>query len=150
MKSRFDWRAAYFHLVSLVGIVVLIIAAITAGHGVLKLAFPALSVDQYNWERIQSFESYKRSLDPDRVKSSRRPVVASDSIEAERGDISDDELRRQWQEERGLLIEGQRRTGLWSLVESLVTAIVVMPIFWWHRRAAKMLKEPETDEEPSK
>ncbi len=148
MKSRFDWRSAYFHLVSLVGIIVIIIAAITAGHGILKLAFPALSMDQYNWERTQSFESYKRNQDPGSVKMPRRPV--EDTVAAESADISDDELRRMWQDERDLLIEGQRRRGLWSVIESMVTIVIVLPIFWWHRRSAKLLKEPDSDEEQTK
>ena len=147
MKSRFDWRAAYFHLVSLVGIIVLIIAAITTGHGILKLAFPALSMDQYNWERVQSFESYKRNLDPGHAKTPRGPMAVEDTITSDREDVPEDELRRQWQDEREMLIQGQQRRGLWSVIESLVTVVVVMPIFWWHRRAAKLLKEPEKDEE---
>ena len=106
MKSKFDWRAAYFHLVSLVCIITLIIGAINAGQGILKLAFPVLSMDQYTWERVQSFEAYKRNQEPMMVKSPRQPVPVEDTVAAEATEPTDEELRKQWQGERSLLIEG--------------------------------------------
>jgi hypothetical protein len=146
MKSKLDWRAAYFHLVSLVCIITLIIGAINAGQGILKLAFPVLSMDQYTWERVQSFEAYKRNQEPMMVKSPRPPVPVEDTVAAEAPEPTDEELRKQWQDERGLLIEGQRRRGLWSLVQALVIIVIVLPIFWWHRRATKLLKDNESSQ----
>ena len=46
MKSKFDWKAAYFHLVSLVGVSIILISVIGAGHAVLSLALPTLSMNQ--------------------------------------------------------------------------------------------------------
>ena len=94
------------------------------------------------------------------VKSPRRPVPVEDTVAAESTEPTNEELRQQWQDERSLLIEGQRRRGLWSLVEALVIIVIVLPVFWWHRRAqadrglikvhrraAKLLKDTESGQE---
>ena len=148
MKSKFDWRAAYFHLVSLVAMIVILIAAINVGHGVLQLAFPALSMNQYDWEQVESFQAYKDS------RGARRPKIDPDAqpkrpdtpAEVSGGQESDQELRQAWQERKTIMVEGQRRRGLWTLVEALVTALIVFPIFWWHRHQAKRLKDIEIAE----
>lgn len=141
MKSRFDWRSAYFNLVSLVGMIVMIIAAITGGHGLLKLALPRLSLNQYDWERMESFEAFKRNY-PFGISHGRpvKPVPGDSAAESEVGEPSDEELRTEWEEQRRLLIEGQKRNGLWSLMESLMSLVIVLPVFWWHRRKAKQLR----------
>ena len=145
MKSKFDWRAAYFHLVSLVAMIVILVSVINLGHGVLQLAFPALSMNQYDWEQVESFQAYKDArgahrpqIDPD--APSKRPDTPA---EVSGGKESDQELRQAWQERKIIMVEGQRRRGLWTLVEAVVTALIVLPIFWWHRRQAKMIKDTE-------
>jgi hypothetical protein len=145
MKTRFDWRAAYFHLVSLVAMIVILISVINLGHGVLQLAFPTLSMNQYDWEQVESFQAYKDA------RGARRAVVDPDAqpkrpdtpAEVSQGQESDQQLRTAWQERRTVMVEGQRRRGLWMLVEAIVTALIVYPIFWWHRRQAKLIKDTE-------
>ena len=145
VKSKFDWRAAYFHVVSLVAMIVILIAAINVGHGVLQLAFPALSMNQYDWEQVESFQAYKDSrgahrpqIDPD-----AKPIRPETPSEVSSGQESDQVLRQAWEERKVIMVEGQRRRGLWTLVEALVTGLIVLPIFWWHRREAKRLKDTE-------
>ena len=148
MKSRFDWRAAYFHVVSLVAVIVFIVAAIGAGHGILRLALPTLSMNQYDWERAESFEAYQRHPDaraPRRVAP--RPVEPPDSIGEQTQPVeTEEDLRKDWQDTRNLLIQGERRRGLWSLIQSMVTLIIVLPIFWWHRRSAKRLRDDSEED----
>jgi hypothetical protein len=151
VKSKFDYKSAYFHLVSLVAIVTIIFAAISGGRGLLRLVFPVLSMDQYTWERVESFEAYKRSS-PNPVHAVRPrtgPGMSVDETVAEPVDegSSDAELRQSWEQERALLVSGQKRRGLWSLIESLVSLVVVIPIYWWHRRAAKRLPGLAVDKE---
>jgi hypothetical protein len=142
LKTKFDWRAAYFNLVSLVAVIVFLIAAINAGHGVLRLIFPKLSMNQSDWQQVESFEAYKR------WHGERGPAVRellkgeSDSTTVAR-DVDEEKLREDWNEYRILAIQGERRRGLWDLLQALVTLIVALPVFWWHRRGAKELKSTE-------
>ena len=53
LKTKFDWRAAYFNVVSLVAVIVFLAAANGAGHGVLRLIFPTLSMNQDDWQQVK-------------------------------------------------------------------------------------------------
>ncbi|HEX9751389.1 MAG TPA: hypothetical protein VGB22_08925 [candidate division Zixibacteria bacterium] len=140
MKSKFDWRAAYFHLVSLVGIIVILIAAIQGGHGLMRILFPKLAINEYEWQKVSTLEQYKRSN-----PRPAAPAVGEDQT-AQQPDKSDAQWRQEWEEYRQTAVEGQKRRGLWNLLESLMTLIVAIPIFWWHRRAARRLKPADQAE----
>lgn len=136
MKTKFDWRAAYFNVVSLVGVIVFLIAAINGGHGLLRMMVPKLSMPQYEWQQVQSFEAYKNGRGKPRWAA--RPVEesAATPVDVQEED-SEEELRRAWAEHRTLAIEGEKRRGLWDLLQAMVTLVVAVPVYWWHRRGAK-------------
>ncbi|MEW5701007.1 MAG: hypothetical protein AB1792_02085 [Candidatus Zixiibacteriota bacterium] len=139
MKTRFDWKAAYFHVVGLVAIITLLIAVIAAGHAALRLAFPTLSLDSYQWQQVRSFAAYKRATVGPGPKG-RAPIEATGERETGAATMSEDELRQAWEEYRSLVVEGERHDGLWQLMQSFITVVITLPIFWWHRRAAKRLR----------
>ncbi|MBD3298139.1 MAG: hypothetical protein GF341_05745 [candidate division Zixibacteria bacterium] len=141
MKSRFDWRGTYFNLVSFVAIVVLLVAVIIAGNNILQIAMPQMSLSQHEWRQVESFEAFKRfhPREPTRIRP-KSPPETVDTLSSATEEDTEAELRAEWQEQRTLLVEGQKRRGLWSLLQAIVTIIVVFPVFWWHRRKAKELK----------
>ena len=142
MKSKFDWRAAYFNVVSLVGVIVFLIAAINGGHGLLRMIVPKLSMPQHEWQRVQSFEAFKSGRGKPRwaLRLAERPVDAPEDAQVEE---SEEELRTAWAEHRELAIEGEKRRGLWDLLQAMVTLVVAVPVYWWHRRGAKRLKDSD-------
>jgi hypothetical protein len=144
VKSKFDWRAAYFNVVCLAGVIVFLIAAIGAGHGALRLVFPSLSMDEHDWRQAESFEAYKRWGGKD-IRAPR-PVVepAGNAIEAE-SNATEEELRTEWAEYRELLIEGEKRRGLFDLMQSLMTLIIAVPVYWWHRRGARAVRSEDVE-----
>ena len=143
MKGRFDWKAAYFHLVSLVAIIFFLFAAVSAGQGLLRMLFPALSMDTYQWETVESFEAFKRQsgdIGPKPVRPGPDRVDTTAAVQK-----TDEQLRSEWEEHKRLAVEGHRRLGLWGLLESLVTMAVAIPVLLFHRRQAKRLRN---DAEP--
>jgi len=144
MKAKFDWKAAYFHIVSLVAVIVLLVAVIAAGHAILQLVFPTVSLSSLEWQQVQSFAAYKRAGGAGGPRGHvSQPTDTSHVVAA----TSESELREAWEEYRSLVVEGERHSGLWSLLQTFVTIVVTLPVFWWHRRAAKRLKPIEEPEE---
>lgn len=141
MKGRFDWKAAYFHLVSLVAVIFFLFAAVSAGHGLLRMLFPALSMQGYEWESVESFSAFKRQYGDAGPKFARPGPDRPDTAVA--AAVTEEELRRAWEEHKRLAVEGQKRQGLWNLLESLATLAVAVPALIFHRRQAKKLR-PET------
>lgn len=142
MKGRFDWKAAYFNLVSLVAMIFFLFAAVTGGRALLQMAFPALSMPEYEWRSVESFTEYKQRYEREPVEI-KRPG-ADEPVPSEDTKKSEEELRRDWEQHKHLALEGQKRNGLWRLFESLATLAVAIPVLLFHRRQAKRLKpEPE-------
>lgn len=142
MKGRFDWKAAYFNLVSLVAIIFFLFAAVSAGQGMLRMLLPSLSMDSYQWETVESFEAYKRQSGDYAPKVARPGPDNPDSVVTT--PKTEEQLRTEWAEHKRLAIEGQKRRGLWNLLESLVTMAIAIPVLLFHRRQATRLKdEPE-------
>ena len=144
MPTRFDWKAVYFHLVSIIAIITLLVAAINTGQAVLMLIFPRLSMSPYDWEEVESFQAYKRGHHETAVVPVRN---AGDTTATRTAPMTEQELRDAWQEHRTLAIEAQKRRGLWNLMEAMVVVVVALPVFWWHRRAAKRMRPGEAETE---
>ena len=146
MKGRFDWKAAYFNLVSLVAMIFFLFAAVSAGQGLLRMLLPSLSMDSYQWETVESFEAYKRQNGETGPKVAPRPGPdAVDTTSAPRK--TDAELRTEWEEHRRLAVEGEKRRGLWIMLQSLATIVVAVPVLLFHRRQVKRLKEEAEPQE---
>lgn len=142
MKGRFDWKAAYFHLVSLVAMIFFLFAAVSGVQGLMRMVFPSLSMDPYQWETVESFEAFKRQRGDFAPKMARPGPDAPDTAQV--AAMTEDELRQAWEEHKRFAVEGQKRTGMWNLLQSLATMAVAIPILLFHRRQAKRLKpEPE-------
>jgi hypothetical protein len=145
MKGKFDWRSVYFHIVSLVAMITLLVAAVSCGHGILTTAFPLLSIDKYEWRQVESFTAFKGQTVSARAEGG--PATAPGDSVVPSTTPDETKLRAVWEENRHLVIEGQRRRGLWMVLQSLVTIVVVVPIYWWHRRGAKRLPQPVPGED---
>ena len=143
MKGKFDWRAAYYNVVSLVAMIFFLVGAVQAGHGVLRVVFPTLSIDRYEWERVQSYEAFKNN--PGDFYGRPKPVREMGDTSAAAPVPSEEEMHHLWEEHRKLVVEGERRQGFWGMLEPLGTMVVAVPILWFHRRAAKRLRDHEDD-----
>ena len=142
MKGRFDWKALYFHLVSLVAMLFFLFGAVNGVQGLMRMLFPSLSMDTYQWESVESFEAYKRQWGENGPKIARPGPDTPDTASVPQK--TDAELRQAWEEHRRLAVEGQKRTGLWRFLESLATMAVAVPVLLFHRRQAKRLRaDPE-------
>lgn len=142
MKGRFDWKALYFHVVSLVAMLFFLFGAVHGGQGLLRMLFPSLSMDTYQWETVESFAAYKRQWGEAGPKTARPGPDTPDTVSFP--EKTEAELRQNWEEHKRLAVEGQKRTGLWDMLESLATMAVAIPVLLFHRRQAKRLRpEPE-------
>lgn len=115
---------AYYYLAALIGLIMLVVGAVMAGHGLVRFALPETS-DEVRW----ATEPYRfAALSPDE-KAPKPP--------------SDAELKRL----RDEAVDHARTSSLGDLLTGLVTAGVGAPVMAWHLRQARR-REPEwTDED---
>jgi hypothetical protein len=137
VKGKFDWRATYFNVVSLVAIIFFLFAAVSAGQGLLRMAFPKLSLASYEWETVESYQAFKLREGGAIAPSKRPGPEVADTL---RRAPTEEELHQAWEDHKQLAVEGARRSGLWGLLESFVGLLVAVPVLLYHRRAAKRLR----------
>ena len=122
----------YFYLICLVVAVVVLIVVGNGLWGAVSMAFPRLTMNDRDYKAISSFEHYRAN----------QPKRAEFQQETEQRPVDQTELRRRWEEEKQLLIDTERRSGLREFIRMWVWIIIVVPIYFIHWRAAKKLKDP--------
>ena len=110
---------AYYYLAALIGLIMLVVGAVMAGHGLVRFALPETS-DEVRW----ATEPYRfAALGPDE-KGPKPPSEA--------------ELKRIREE----AIDHARTSALGDMLTGVVTAAVGAPVMAWHLRQARR-REPE-------
>lgn len=127
----------YLYLVCLVTVIAFVIATAAMVWGGFRMAFPKLTIYENDYKAISSFEYYKHS----------RPSKARGEQDSTAVSASDDELRRLWEDEKRLTLDAERRGGLRQVVQAGIWVVIVAPIYIFHWRAARKLKDTP-DESP--
>ncbi len=131
----------YLYLICLVAVVTSIVLLGNGLWGLVRVAAPQLTISENEYKSVASFEYYRRSGLPQ--KTIRAPKIPSDSLGV---DLAENEaaLRKYWEEERQLILDGERRGGLREFVRMWVWLIVVAPIYLFHWRAVRRLRDEES------
>jgi hypothetical protein len=127
----------YLYLVCLVTVIAFVIASAAMIWGGFRMALPRLALREHDYKIISSFEYYKNSRHEARVSEKETPVEP----------LSQDELRRLWEEEKRLTVDAEQRGGLSQLIQAGIWVVIVVPIYFFHWRAARRLKEPAAEPE---
>lgn len=125
----------YLYLVCLVAAVTFLFVVGNGLWGVVGIVLPRLTINEYDYKIVSSFEHYKHG----RPKMERAPQ------ETEIETVDDTELRRRWEEEKRLILDAEQRGGLREFIRMWVWMVILVPIYIFHWRAAKRLKDPDVD-----
>ncbi len=123
MKSKLE---IYALAVCFAAVVCLVISISIAGYSTITIINPALTIKSYEFDKYQSndrfWESKKIYYSRNQSKMNRPP---------------EEELTKQRQEELRIKLEGERRSGLQSLIYSLIFVVVGAVTLLIHWRIAK-------------
>jgi len=136
MKSRkFLLLQIYLYLICLVAAVTFLITAGNGLWGVVSIALPRLTIDEYDYKVVSSFEHYKYA--PPKMERALQETKVKP--------VDDAELRRRWEEEKRLILDAEQRGGLREFIRMWVWMVIVVPIYIFHWRAARRLKDTVDD-----
>lgn len=137
----------YLYLVCLVAAITFIIVAGNGLWGVVGMAWPRLTVNEREFKTIASFEHYRR----DRPELTReRPTRVVGEEQPRPQEIVDEtELRRRWEDEKQLILDAERRSGMREFIRTWVWLIIVIPVYFFHWRSARNVREEEDTEKPA-
>lgn len=114
----------YAYAVCAILLFVGLIFVIEGTGGIVKIAAPALTMNQRDWAPIASFQSFKTDWE----KTEGAP------------ELTDDELRVRWQDKRQVALMTEKRRGGQSLIHMLIGFVWLTPLFIIHWRLARRLR----------
>jgi hypothetical protein len=129
-SRRLLLQQIYLYLICLASVIVFLFVVGNGLWGVVQLALPHLTISEYDYKIVSSFEHYKTSrpkMDP------ARPGMEFEVVD-------DAELRRRYEDERELILGAERRGGLREFVRMWVWMIVIVPVYFFHWRVARKIK----------
>ncbi|MCK4422179.1 hypothetical protein KAW18_16015 [candidate division WOR-3 bacterium] len=124
MKKEFA-KQIYSYVVCVICVATGIIYLCVGIYGVVKIASPEFTMQQWEWEQIATFQSFKTDWE----KTEGSPV------------LTDEELRIRWQDKREIAIMGEKRSGMQNLINMLICFVVIIPLFIIHWRLGRKLRE---------
>ncbi len=113
----------YIYLVCYSALIALVFSGILSIYFIIRISAPEFTMHGYQWKSLQSFELYKKDY------LSR---LGNQSKE-----ISDEELRNLYQQEKELAVKVERREGTKDLITSLLFCFFSLIIFILHWRLGK-------------
>jgi len=131
IPRKFLLLQIYLYLICLVAAVTFLFVVGNGLWGVVSIALPRLTIDEYDYKVVSSFEHYKYA----------RPKVVRPDEDTEIDSVDDVELHRRWEEEKQLILGAERRGGLREFVRMFVWMVIIVPIYIFHWRAARKLKD---------
>jgi hypothetical protein len=120
-------KQIYAYCVCAVAMLVGIIFIVNGIYGIVKIAAPELTISQYSWSNIATFQSFKTEWEKNK-----------ESLQ-----LTDEELKVRWEDKRAVALMGEKREGTQNLVNMLIAVVIVAPVFFVHWRLARGRKEEE-------
>ncbi len=120
-------KQIYAYCVCAITMVVGVIFVANGIYGIVKIAAPELTISQYTWRDIATFQSFKTEWEKSR-----------ESLE-----LTDEELMVRWEDKRKVALMGEKREGAQNLINMLIALVIITPAFLIHWRLARSRKEEE-------
>ena len=130
----------YALLVCFVSMVCIAITTGVALYDVVKIINPELTLSPYQYQHLQSNETFRR------LRYAPRPFITNEGLVEQRAaaaasrtqeKLSEDEITRLREKELETLIGNERRAATASLVRMLIILLVSCPLFYIHWRLAQ-------------
>jgi len=129
----------YLYLICLAAVIAFLFVVGNGLWGIVQISLPRLTIDEHDYKIISSFEYYKTA----------RPLIERGSPDAQNEAVGEEELRQRYEEQRRLILDAERRGGLREFVRMWVWLITVVPIYLFHWRTARRLKEDRPIADPA-
>ena len=118
-------KQIYIYLICAICTCVGIIFMIRGIFGIARITVPKFTIPKNEWKRITSFEIYKEN----RYK------------EIKELELSEKVLRKNWENEKLLTLEGEKRRGFLDIVHMITGLIITIPLFIIHWKMLKKIDE---------
>jgi len=121
----------YTYLVAFSAVVCLSITSGIALYSVIGIVSPETTLNKWEWDKISSFERFKKSKEE--CGSNNKQPLPDDAM-----------LQKMYEEEKGLVFVGERRSSAQTLLHTSIIAAISSILFFIHWKLGKRLRKEET------
>jgi hypothetical protein len=115
----------YAYVVSLICVCLLIVFLGKGLYGLVQIFFPDVTLASWEWKRVATLESYKNDVENPKIQCEQ----GYRDVNVRRVKYTDKEWNEKWENEKKVLILGEKRIGRESIIYMIIYMIISIPIY---------------------
>ena len=123
----------YYQLASVILLLVLVGFSISGLWGLVKIAIPKLTTENYEWKMVSTFDRYIQDKYREKNGLYFTRLEKEDSTAA----LTREQVEAKWKSAQQNVLDDEQREGLRMIMLWFVVIIVCFPLFFYHHKAVK-------------
>ncbi len=123
----------YYQLASVILLLVLVGFSISGLWGLVTIAIPKLTVQNYQWKTVSTFDRYAQDKYREKNGVFYSELEKEDSAQA----FTREQVESKWRSAREEVLNDEQRSGLQMIMLWAVVVIVCLPLYLYHHKAVK-------------
>lgn len=139
----------YYQLASVILLLVLVGFSISGLWGLVKIAVPRLTTENYEWKMVSTFDRYVQ--DKYREKNGRYYTLGRFEAKSDTtidgltlptlGGLTREQAEAKWKSAQEEVLNDERRQGLQMIMLWFVVLVVCLPLYLYHHKAVKKARQ---------
>lgn len=127
----------YYQLASVILLLVLVGFSISGLWGLVKIAIPKLTTENYEWKMVSTFDRYVQDKYREKNGVFFSKFEKEDSTQA----FTREQVEMKWKSAQQNVLDDERREGLRMIMLWFVVVIVCLPLYLYHHKAVKKARQ---------
>ena len=127
----------YYQLASVILLLVLVGFSISGLWGLVKIAIPKLTTENYEWKMVSTFDRYVQDKYREKNGLYFTRLEKEDSTAA----LTREQVEVKWKSAQQNVLDDERREGLRMIMLWFVVLIVCLPLYLYHHKAVKKARQ---------
>jgi len=127
----------YYQLASVILLLVLVGFSISGLWGLVKIAIPKLTTENYEWKMVSTFDRYVQ----DKYREKNGAYFSKFEKEDTTTALTREQVEAKWKSAQQNVLDDERREGLRMIMLWFVVMIVCLPLYLYHHKAVKKARQ---------
>ncbi len=123
----------YYQLASVILLLVLVGFSISGLWGLVKIAIPKLTTENYEWKMVSTFDRYVQ----DKYREKNGAYFSKFEKEDTTAALTREQVETKWKSAQQNVLDDERREGLRMIMLWFVVMIVCLPLYLYHHKTVK-------------
>jgi hypothetical protein len=126
----------YYQAASVILLLVLVGFSISGLWGLVKIAIPKLTTENYEWKMVSTFDRYVEDKYREKAGVYYFKFEKEDTAAGTSG-LTRDQVEGKWKSAQQSILDDEQREGLQMIMLWFVVVLVCLPLYLYHHKAVK-------------